>query len=116
MENEILLKSVEIQIKSSMKMLSQASDTIIEQGVSSYPIFVLHRLPIEIGISLREAQNLEADWHIRASTLEEFVTRQVIDSDKVDDFKKVYKPTESHLCLFVVDKSGATFVFLPHSK
>lgn len=115
MKDNTIYNELEKQIKTSKKMMTQASDTIMEQDVSSYPIFVLHRHGMEVGIPLKEAANLEEDWHINASTLEEFVAKQIINNDKVDNFKSVYKSPDQFLCLFVVDKSGATFVFLPRS-
>ena len=117
MEKNGLHNILESQIETSKKMMAQASDTIMEQDVSAYPILVLHRQDdLGIGIQLKEATNLEEDWNIHASTLEEFVTKQIIDNDKVDNFKSVYKSPNQFLCLFVIDKSGSTFVFLPRSK
>ena len=55
----------------------------------------------------------EVSWSVNASSLEEFVTKQLVLADKVDDFKSVYKDPTAFLCLFIVDKSGATFVFIP---
>jgi hypothetical protein len=103
------------ELQPFMKMMEAASNTIVEQDVSSYPIFVLHRDEIELGIVLKEYEGGLLDWGIKASTLEEFVVRQIIQSEKVDDFKSIYKPANSHICLFVLSQSGATFVFLPRS-
>jgi hypothetical protein len=103
------------ELQPFMKMIGAASDTIVEQEVSSYPIFVLHKGEIELGIVLKDYEGVWSDWGINASTLEEFVVRQIIKSEKVDDFKSIYKPANSHICLFVLSESGATFVFLPRS-
>ena len=115
MEDSTIYNELESQVKASKSMMAQASDTIMNQDVSSYPIFVLHRDGVELGIPLKEATNLKEDWHINASTLEEFVAKQIVNNDKVENFKSVYKSPDQFLCLFVVDKSGATFVFLPRS-
>ncbi|HHS96143.1 MAG TPA: hypothetical protein ENJ45_06090 [Phaeodactylibacter sp.] len=104
------------ELEPYMKMMRQAKDTILEQEVSSYPIFILHKEDdLELGIPLKNYTGELLDWAIRASTLEEFVAKQVIQNEKVEDFKKIYKPSSSHLCLFVLSENGATFVFLPHS-
>ncbi len=115
MQDKTIYDTLEEELKTSKKLMAQASDTIMEQDVSSYPIFLVLRQDLEVGIPLKNAENLDTDWHIRASTLEEFVTRQIIHVDKVDNFKTVYKSPNEFLCLFVIDKSGATFVFLPRS-
>ena len=114
-EQEQQYNQLRQELEPFVKMMGKASDTIITQEVSSYPIFVLHRSEIELGILLKEYEGTLTDWGINASTLEEFVAKQIIQNDKVDDFKKIYKPADSHLCLFVISKDGATFVFLPRS-
>jgi len=69
-----------------------------------------------MGIAIKKELKSDQDWLINASTLEEFVTKQIILNEKVSDFKKIYKSPDQHLCLFLIEKSGATFVFLPRSK
>lgn len=92
--------------------LAFTSDAIIDQDVSRYPIFVLHVQGINVGIPL-DIDHLQGDWSVNASSLEEFVTKQLIESSKVDAFTAVYKDPKRFLCLFVVDDSAATFVFIP---
>ena len=112
MQKEQDLKLLEDELKPYKKLLGSVADTIMEQDVSSYPIFVIYREGIEVGIPL-DTDNIEGLWAVNASSLEEFVAKQLVLSDKVDDFKSVYKDPTAFLCLFVVEKSGATFVFIP---
>ncbi|MFK7809669.1 MAG: hypothetical protein AB8F74_17825 [Saprospiraceae bacterium] len=114
-EQEQQYQKLKQELEPFMKLMGKASDTIVTEDVSSYPIFVLHKEEIELGISLKEHEGLSMDWGINASTLEEFVAKQIIQNEKVEDFKKIYKPADQQLCLFVVSKDGATFVFLPRS-
>jgi len=95
------------------EIMSKASDTVIEQDVSKYPIFVTHKQTIDIGLKLVDPTNNSSKWSINVSTLEEFVTRQLIQMDKLDEFKKIYKNPATHLCLFILSDLGATFVFIP---
>ena len=106
------LTSLEKELKPYKSLLGNASDTIIENEVSSYPIFVLHRQLINIGVPLN-TDAITGGWSVSASTLEEFATKQLIESEKIDGFKAVYKDPTAFLCLFVIEKSGATFVFIP---
>ena len=109
------LEDLNRRVKPYRKMLGQAADTVLEQDVSSYPIIIVHNKSIQIGLPLVKPGILEDGWSIHISTLEEFVAKQLIETEKLDSFKRVYKkPTES-LCLFVIDDIGATFVFLPRS-
>ena len=100
------------EIQGYKLFLGRIADTILEQDVSSYPIFVLHQEAIEVGIPLN-TKNIDGKWEVNASSLEEFVAKQLVLSEKVDDFKSVYKDPAKYLCLFVTAKSGATFVFIP---
>jgi hypothetical protein len=112
MEKEQDLKILEEELKAYKTLLGMVADTIMEQDVSSYPVFVVYHDAIEVGIPLN-TENIEGSWAVNASSLEEFVAKQLVLSDKVEDFKSVYKDPTAFLCLFVVDKSGATFVFIP---
>ncbi len=106
-----------IQLEKSLQgyktLLSKASDSILDQEVSNYPIFVLHKSEIDLGISL--GSNLPGEWLVNASTLEELVARKVIQEKRLKDFKEIYKDPRKELCLFVVEEIGATFVFISRS-
>ncbi len=115
MQKEQEYQQLEQELQPYMQMMANASDTVIDEEVSSYPIFVVHQDELELGIPLKESTEFDGDWAIHASTLEEFVARQLIQNEKVADFKTIYKTPSNHLCLFVIRKSGATFVFLPRS-
>ncbi len=93
-------------------LLGEAAETIQNENVSNYPIFVTHKQHLEIGIPFAENLGRNAEWSVNASTLEEFVAKKIIDVAKVDEFKKVFKPVEGHVCLFVLSELGATFIFL----
>jgi hypothetical protein len=115
MENEQLFERIHAQLTSYKKILGQAADSIINENVSSYPIFVVHQLQVDIGILLIDRDEFEGDWTVNASSLEEFATKNLIEMEKIDEFKKVYKDPSKHLCLFLLSDFGATFVFLPRS-
>lgn len=104
-----LQKELEIYVDT----LSQAEDVILTQEVSSFPIFVIHQHTVDIGINIVDREQTRGNWSVNASTLEEFVTRQILSVEKVDDFKTVYKTHEDELCLFVLSELGAKFIFLP---
>ena len=93
-------------------VMGNAADTILDQEVSSYPIFIIPEEPIPLGIPIVE--NTEEDpLRIHASTLEELATKQVIEMSKVDHFREIYKDPAEFLCLFVVSDEQASFVFIP---
>ncbi|MEL6923174.1 MAG: hypothetical protein AAFO94_03930 [Bacteroidota bacterium] len=115
MTAEQKFQQIQDELSPYKKTLGQAADTIIEQNVSSYPIFVVHQLEVGIGIPLIEREQVEGNWSINASSLEEFATKNLVEPEKLDEFKRVYKDPTAHLCLFLLSDFGATFVFLPRN-
>lgn len=97
-------------------LLTQAAEIIETQEVSSFPIFVLHQHTVDIGINIVEKEQSVGGWSANASTLEEFVTKQILSPDKVDDFIALYRSHMGDLCLFVLSELGANFIFLPKKQ
>jgi hypothetical protein len=96
-----------------LELMGKAGDTIMDEGVSSYPIFGVHQLELDLGLLLIVRQDEGAKWSIQASTLEEMVAKNLIDIAKVNDFRQVYKNPRESLCLFVLSDQGAQFIFIP---
>ncbi len=113
MQNEALFKQLERELHSFKPLLGKASDSILNEGVSTYPIFIVHKGEIDMGISLVDHNKNGGEWSINASILEEFAAKQLIKEDKIENFQKIFKDPESYLCLFVLSEAGANFIFLP---
>ena len=97
------------------KIMSMASDSIIDQEITKYPIFVVHQHTVEIGVSLTSDDNV-GPWKVQASSLEEFVSKQLIESNKVDSFRTIYKAPDKFFCVFVLSELGAKFIFIPRAE
>ena len=104
---------IEQEMKKYVPVLAKASDTIRESDVTNYPIFVIHKQEINLGIPLIEREKMNTNWSINASSLEEFVTKQLVFENKLEEFKKTYKDPETHICIFVISDIGAQFIFIP---
>ena len=111
------MESQYIQLEKELQpykaLFSQASDAILDQEISEYPIFVLHQQVVDIGVPLVEGGTEDMPWSVNASTLEELATKKVIGMEKVDDFRNIYNDPKTFFCLFVLSDSGANFVFMP---
>jgi hypothetical protein len=105
---------LERQLTPYKKVLSQAADVILDENVSKYPIFIIHQQELSMGVSLIEA-NEKIQWSVNASTLEEFVTKELIFMEKANEFIASYKDPENFLCLFVLSELGAQFIFIPRN-
>lgn len=94
-------------------IMGNAADTIISQDVSSYPIFVIPEEAIALGIPIVGGEEEQQSLHIHATTLEELVTKSIIQMNKVDHFREIYKDPDEFLCLLVIKDAQSTFIFLP---
>lgn len=97
--------------------LADAADTVVDEGVSNYPIFfafageVNEQAP---GISVTEIPTKRGVvWNINLTTLEELVAKTIIPPEKIDPFREVYKKNHAELCFLIVDEDGARFGFVP---
>lgn len=108
---------LEHELDTYRKLMTQAATVILDQDVSKYPIMVAHQQELELGMPIfTREENEGAKWSIHASTLEEFVSKQIVYPDKIDEFKSNYKSIDSSVCIFVLSELGAEFVFLPVKK
>ena len=90
-----------------------AAETIRTENVSNYPIFVATKLEIDLGIALLLRGDLPDDWAVNASTLEEFHAKRIIDVEKIEEFRSLYRQHNEDICVFVLSEGGAKFVFIP---
>ena len=96
--------------------MKEVAVDIMVEGISSYPIFIAHQHEVNIGELILNRADLNTDWSIQASTLEEFIQKGIIHPDKREHFLKSYKKPEGYMCVFVVVPAGANFVYYPYPK
>ncbi|MFT4533526.1 MAG: phage pi2 protein 07 [Saprospiraceae bacterium] len=108
---------LEHELDTYRKIMTQAANVILDQDVSKYPIMVAHQQELELGMPIfNREENKGSKWSIHASSLEEFVSKQIVYPDKVEEFKSNYKSIDSSVCVFVLSELGAEFIFLPIKK
>ena len=110
-----ILKELKEEMRPYQGLFSKATESILDQEVTSFPIFVIHKSTVEIGIPISNRDDISGDWSVNVSSLEEFSAKQLIKADKIENFKQVYKDPTLNFCLFVLTEDGATFVFLPRN-
>jgi hypothetical protein len=93
-------------------ILKDASYQIRKAGFE-FPIFAICKEAQPIGQLLIDQLNSHTEWNYFASFLDEFVQREIVEQDKIDDFKEAFKDPDEFCCLFVVDKTFTSFVFIP---
>ena len=107
---------LESELSVYKRVMRQAADTIIDENVSEYPVFVVHQQEVEIGIPIAVKGKVKGNWSINASTLEELISKNIINSEKIDSFKTIYKSPKTHLCCFVLSELGAQFLFIDRER
>lgn len=96
--------------------LKEASYAIRSRGYSDYPIFAISKIDLPIGQLLLGREDLEISWNYNASFLDEFIQREIIATDKVDEFTETYKDPDEFCCLFVVDADFTRFLYIPYPE
>lgn len=108
------LKSLETDLKFYNESIKEVAREIILEGISEFPIFIAHQHEVKLGEPILDHNELNTEWSIHASTLEEFTEKGLIEPDKKDRFLKQFKDPHKFMCLFVIVPEGANFVFFPY--
>jgi len=95
--------------------LREASYQIRKAGFN-YPVFPICKEPQPIGQLLLDPHQNGTSWFYYASFLSEFLQRELVASDKEQEFTDAYKDPDEFCCLFVVDPTFTRFVFIPYPE
>lgn len=117
MSKNLRYQQLKVELAIYNKAMSEAVDTILDTEVSKYPIMIAHQQILELGIPIVTTETFpQGNWNIYASSLEEFVAKQIITQERMQNFRATYKDPRSFLCIFTLSELGANFVFLPRNK
>lgn len=115
MEKPDYLESLEKDLKLYKEFIREASETIIQDGVSDYPVFIMHKVPVPFGELILNAEELDAEWSVTATTAEDLIKMGIIQIEKAKQFIANYKPATEQMCLLVLPDVGrANFIFTPY--
>ena len=109
-----LIKDLKPDLEFYSESIKEVAQEIITNDISKFPIFIAHMGKIGIGELILNKDELNTNWSIQASTLEEFTKIKIIGEEKVEDFKKSYKDPSIHMCIFLLTQEGASFIFSPY--
>jgi len=115
-KKESPLLTLETDLKFFNESIREVAVEIMVEGLSSYPIFIAHQHDLALGEVILDRHDLNSEWSIHASTLEEFIERGVIKKELKERFISTYKIPHEFMCVFVVVPEGANFVFFPYIK
>jgi hypothetical protein len=104
---------LEEELKAYRPALNQAIPIILQKAITQYPIFIAHQDSFAAGIPIINRYEVNGNWNINVSSLEEFVKKKIISAPKIEAFKRGYKNPEDFICFFVLSELGAQFIYLP---
>ncbi|WP_342330560.1 hypothetical protein [Pedobacter sp. FW305-3-2-15-E-R2A2] len=110
------LVSLEKDLELYSDSVKEVSIAIMSEGISTHPIFVAHQHTVSIGEIILDRKELNTEWTIQASTMDEFVEKGIINPEKKALFLKSYKKPEDFMCVFVIVPEGANFIYYPYKK
>ncbi|GAA4319654.1 hypothetical protein GCM10023149_18500 [Mucilaginibacter gynuensis] len=115
-QKESPLVSLETDLKFFSESIREVAVEIMVEGLSAYPIFAAHQHDLSLGEVILDKNEINSEWTIHASTLEEFVERGIIKKELKERFIGSYKSPHDYMCVFVIVPEGANFVYFPYSK
>ena len=115
-KKESPLVSLEPDLKLFNESIIEVAIEIMVEGLSRYPIFIAHQHDLKLGEVILDRHDLNTEWSIHASTLEEFLERGVIKEVLKERFIQAYKNPNDFMCVFVVVPEGANFIYYPYTK
>ncbi|WP_293297236.1 hypothetical protein [Pedobacter sp. UBA4863] len=110
------LVSLEKDLAFYAESIKEVAVEIMVEGISAAPIFVAHQHEVKLGEVILNREELNTNWTIQASTLEEFIEKGIIKPEKKEHFLKNYKKPEDYMCVFVIVPEGANFIYYPYVK
>ena len=96
--------------------IKEASYQIRKRGFSDFPIFIISKSEIPIGLLLFSKNEIDTIWNYYVTYIDEFVQRKIIEEQKIELFKESYKDPDEYCCLFVIDGDFTNFVFIPYPE
>ena len=108
------LVSLEKDLELYAESIKEIALEIVAEGISKFPVFVAHQHTVSIGEMILNKDELNTNWTIQASTVEEFIEKGIIKPELKELFLKTYKKPEDFMCVFVIVPEGANFIYYPY--
>lgn len=116
--DEELFESLHEDLEICRDYIKQVAFGMIKGGVSNFPVFIAVRgeNDVDLGLPLIKREDFDISWNFNASHLEDLVNKGIILKYKVQEFIKAYKNPQYYMCIFVVQESSGSFVFMPYDR
>jgi hypothetical protein len=96
--------------------LAYLANLAIGEQVTSFPIFVACREPIQLGlVAIPAEQHAGLTYTFRISTYEEMIRKGLLDAGQETQFRKAAGDPFHRACILLVDEGTANLVFIPYA-
>ena len=111
-----ILESLQNDMYQVGKEMKEIAHTVMEEGISEYPVFVASQQMVDIGRPIFDRDSsTQLNWFYYASLLEEFVKKEIVLAENLAQFKRIFNNPKEIACIFVItQKENARFVFVPY--
>ncbi|EPR68491.1 hypothetical protein [Cyclobacterium qasimii] len=96
--------------------LKEAAYQVRQRKFSEFPIFPISKEEQPIGQLFLSRKEKPIDWNYYITYLDEFIQRELIKEEGVEQFKASYKDPDEFCCLFVVDEEFTKFLYIPYPE
>lgn len=114
MDLDIIIESLTSDVAQIGTTFKQVAETVIEEGISEYPVFIASQELVNLGRPIFDQEEFPLNWFFSASILEDFMKREIVLGEKLQQFKKAYGDPMERACIFVVTPEIGQFVFVPY--
>ncbi len=104
------------QVEHYHVLLDEAFESVINEGVSKYPVFIFHQQDVTVGIQIADRAQTAGDWSVNISTLEEFYIKGHVTIEQVEEIKSKILGKPPMYCCLVLSGNKGSLVFIPRSQ
>lgn len=115
-EKETYLRRFGEDVQQYHALMHEAFDSVINEQVSRYPVFIFHQQDVTVGIPVADRHQVASDWSVNVSTLEEFYIKGLVTIQQVDEIKAKINGQPPMFCCLVLSEQEASLVFLARTR
>ena len=106
---------IRADIKNIGPYLKKIAEQVLKEKISKYPIFVAHiEESVALGRFILDKKTTQTNYSYNVSLLEEMVKKELLDTNKIDDFRAAFKDPTEYACFFLLTPDEMSFVFCPY--
>ena len=109
-----VLKTLKEDIHIIGSYMKEFSNHVIEQEISEYPVYVAFLDGTKLGKPFFTREGHKLHWNYNVTILEEFVSKKVVERDKVDEFMNSFGDPLERACILVLMEEEGGFVFVDY--